>query len=217
MRTEDSVVSGEHQAPVEADEDFQYLQSILADKDSNWEVAYATDKLQVQKKKGVEGTAVFLRCQALLPKINKNLAFQAYADIKLRKKWDVIPQNLKVIENDEEKGTFVMYYQIKTPPFVQTRDALVQVKAMKGFPYDGALAVHHKSVTHPECPEDPTKFIRVDQSIFGLVFEDAPEVMGTKLSFVIHNDLKGSIPRTVINARAVKNPKLMMDNLIQAC
>lgn len=56
---------------------------------------------------------------------------------------------------------------------------------MRDFPYDGALAVHQKSVTHPNAPENPTKYIRIDMTIFGLVFEDAPEIMGTKLSWVI--------------------------------
>ena len=74
---------------------------------------------------------------------------------------------------------------IKTPSFIQTRDALVQKKVIKGFPTDGALAVHFKSVTHPSVPEDPTQCLRIDLANFGLVFEDAPNIMGTKLSWVI--------------------------------
>lgn len=77
--------------------------------------------------------------------------------------------------------------------------------------------MHHKSVTHPDCPEEPKKCIRVDMTIYGLVFEDAPEVMGTKMSWVVQNDIKGSIPKSLINQRSAKNPKVMIKNLTEAC
>ena len=89
---------------------------------------------------------------------------------------------------------------------MSTRDALVQMKAMRGFPYENALAVYHKSVEHPACPEEPTKFIRLEQAIYGLVFEDLADGSGCKVSWVIKNDLKGIVPRYLINARAAKNP-----------
>ena len=58
---------------------------------------------------------------------------------------------------------------------MSTRDALVQMKVLTGFPYENALAVHHKSIDHPAVPEEPTKFIRLEQSIYGLIFEDSSD------------------------------------------
>lgn len=91
------------------------------------------------------------------------------------------------------------------------------MKAMKGFPYENALAVHHKSVDHPEVPEEPTRFIRLEQAIYGLVFEDLSDGSGCKVSWVIKNDLMGIVPRYVINYRAAKNPILMVEALTQVC
>lgn len=126
-------------------------------------------------------------------------------------------QNLKVIEDDEEKGTSIIYYQIKTPAFIQTRDAVVLKKTMKDFPSAGSLCVLHKSVDHPDYPEDVKKFVRIDMSIWGLVFEDAPEIKGTKVTWVMQNDIRGSVPKSIINSRMVKNPKMMIHNLNEAC
>jgi len=72
------------------------------------------------------------------------------------------------------------------------------------------MAVHFKSTTHKSVPEDPTKCIRIDLATFGLVFEDAPKVMGTKLSWVMQNDIRGVVPRSLVNSRSLKNPKLMV-------
>lgn len=89
---------------------------------------------------------------------------------------------------------------------MSTRDALIQMKVKRDFPYENAFAVHHKSVEHPAVPEEPNQFIRLEQSIFGLVFEDYQDGAGCKVSWVIKNDLKGIVPRYIINQRAVKNP-----------
>lgn len=147
------------------------------------------DKLKVERNLDVVGNEVFIRCQAVLPNIRKETAFQAFSDVKIRRKWDNVMQNLRVVESDEENKSAVFYYNVKTLPFMSTRDALVQMKSMRGFPYENALAVHHKSVDHPACPEEPTKFIRLEQAIYGLVFEDLTDGSGCKVSWVIKNDL----------------------------
>ena len=103
------------------------------------------------------------------------------------------------MENDEESGKAVIHYQIKTPSFMQTRDALLAMKQLKNYPYDGALSLFHKSTVHDGCPEDFRKCIRVDMQMYGVVFEDAPKIMGTKLSWVTLTDLKGSVPKNLLH------------------
>ena len=73
---------------VEPDDDFIYLRDMLADSNDNWELAVSTDLLKVQKLRNLNGTQVTLRCQALLPKVSKKVAFNAFSDMKLRAKWD---------------------------------------------------------------------------------------------------------------------------------
>lgn len=95
---------------------------------------------------------------------------------------------------------------------MSTRDALIQIKTLKGFPHENALAVHHKSIEHVEHQEKPTHFIRIDTQIFGLVFEDSTDG-GCKMSWVVRNDLKGIVPKYIINYRAIKNPQMMVEAL----
>ncbi|CDW87073.1 UNKNOWN [Stylonychia lemnae] len=217
VKTEESNVSAEQVHIAEADDDFIALQQTLQENDDMWEFGSYSENLKVQKRRGMNGQSVHIRCIAILPKIPKQVAFSCYADNKIRKRWDRMIQNFTVVEEDEEKGNSVIYYMVKTPSFIQTRDALLEKKIIKGFPTDGALSIHFKSTTHHNIPEDPTKCLRIDVSSFGMVFEDAPDKMGTKLSWVLHNDIRGCVPKSLINSRALKNPKLMIQELTSAC
>ena len=46
-----------------------------------------------------------------------------------------------------------------------------------------------------------------------MIFEEinTGKFEGTKISWVIQNDLRGVVPRAIINSRAVKNPKTMIE------
>jgi len=55
---------------------------------------------------------------------------------------------------DLENGSASFYYQIKTPHFMRNRDALVEMKSLKNYPFDGACSLVQKSTTHPSHPED---------------------------------------------------------------
>lgn len=200
-----------------ADDDFQLFNRLLREPEDLWEHLSSFENLTVFKKRDIEGTNIMIRCQAILPRIPKQVAYRAYADVKLRKKWDQMMQNLEIVENDEEKGTSILYYQIKTPPFIQTRDALILKKTLKDYPHEGQWSIVLKSVTHPNYPENPKKFVRTELTIFGFVFEDDTETMGTKMSWVMQNDIKGSVPKSLINSRMAKNPKIMIENLTKAC
>jgi len=53
--------------------------------------------------------------------------------------------------------------------------------------------------------------------ITGMLFYDAPDINGSRIHWVVCNDIKGSVPKSLINARAVKNPKIFMDALSKYC
>jgi hypothetical protein len=122
---------------------------------------------------------------ALLPKVPKHIAFKAISDIRIRRQWDSIAKDMTIVEEDIDKETFIVRYIIPTPPFIQTREAVVQKKVLRDFPQPGQWAVVHKSVQHPDWPEDPTRYVRILQKMGGMVFEDAPEINGTKLTWIV--------------------------------
>lgn len=92
---------------------------------------------------------------------------------------------------------------------------------MNDYPREGCLALHHKTIDHPDYPEDP-RYIRINQKINAFLFEDILDnngvnTGGTKLTWIVSQDIKVNIPLTLLHQRAVKNPKIMIDSLIKAC
>ena len=69
---------------------------------------------------------------------------------------------MAIIEEDNSTGNTIFYYQIKTPNYMQTRDALILKKTLKDFPSEGDFAIVHRSTTHPDFPEDIRKCIRIE-------------------------------------------------------
>jgi hypothetical protein len=125
IHTDESNISGHEDHDANVDEDFHYLRQCLHENKNKWELVHATENLRVERRKDLIENEVFIRCQAKLPKIRKEVAFQAFSDIKTRKKWDQVMHNLKVIEEDKETGRAVLYYNVKTLPYMSTRDALI--------------------------------------------------------------------------------------------
>jgi hypothetical protein len=139
-----------------------------------------------------------VKCLATLPKIPKHVAFNAVADLNVRKKWDDILASMTIVEEDKLMDTIIFHYTIPTPAFITMREALVMRKTLKDFPIKESWAIHHKSCEHKDWPENEN-YIRVDLKINGMIFEDDPETQGCKLYWIIQNDIKGSVPKSIIN------------------
>lgn len=61
------------------------LNGILNEGEDIWEYVDHDENLSIYKKKDAEYNLVALRCQALLPKIPKGVAFKALTNLKIRK------------------------------------------------------------------------------------------------------------------------------------
>lgn len=212
-RERDPVIIKKHE-----DRDFQNLVKVLNAPEDIWQREVKTLNCKIYRKKDFKGTALYLvKSVVNLPGIPKEVAFNAVADIYTRRKWDTIVANATVLEQDKQNQTCVYRYPIPTPAFLEPREAVILSKVKKDFPYPGMWSLHNSSVQHSKWPENPAEFVRVDLVISGFVFEDAPEVNGCKMRWVIQNDLKGTVPKAWVNQRALKNPQRMMENLYEAC
>ena len=79
--------------------------------------------------------------------------------------------------------------------------------------------MHFKSVTHPKCPEKP-KTVRADTLISGYIMEKVINSNGTcdtSLTIISQNDIKGIVPKAIVNMAAGKAPKQWVLNLIKGC
>ena len=100
---------------------------------------------------------------------------------------------------------------------MKCRDVLVQKRIMRDFPKKGAWALVNKSVQHEACPEKPKEAVRATVDMNGIIFEEDGENSGTKLIWVVKCDFMGCAPRSVLNARSLRYPKIMQESLTKAC
>ena len=84
--------------------------------------------------------------------------------------------------------------------------------------------MHFKSVTDSRCPEKP-KTVRAETLISGYIIapdnntnnNTSKRTLGTRLTMVSQNDIKGVIPLTLVNQGASKGPRQWLGNLLTAC
>lgn len=100
---------------------------------------------------------------------------------------------------------------IKDRDFVQGR------KIWKEFPDKTSTILHFKSIDHPKCPPSK-KFVRANTIISGYFIQTIstnPPV--TRLASITQTDVKGMIPRVIVNKVAQNAPKEWMKSLLKGC
>ena len=90
-------------------------------------------------------------------------------------------------------------------------------KVMKDFPEQNQNAIVHKSVEHARCPVNPRNSVRVDMRVNGMIISEDSNNRGTKISWILSNDLRGSLPNSMLINLHVKYQTTFMENLTKAC
>jgi hypothetical protein len=87
---------------------------------------------------------------------------------------------------------------------------------LRDFPKPGAISIHFKSVENPKCPPKP-KYVRAETVITGYIMEE--EVINgqvcTNFTLISENDLKGNLPKKLVNMAAAKETLVWINNLIK--
>lgn len=88
------------------------------------------------------------------------------------------------------------------------RDFLQQRKVKFDFPKKGQITMHFKSVEHPKMPQK-AKVVRGETIISGYLFEEVKTEKGmvTNLTIISQNDIKGVVPKYIVNMISGKAPK----------
>ena len=169
-------------------------------------------------KKMVEGFPVILiKCIAKIP-YNKDIIFNAIADLNIRKQWDSVFSELKVVNHEGENGAEILYMIVKSPVlFISDREFVQQRKMWKNFPTDRSHILHFISLESPSCPINK-KYVRAETIISGYYMQDDPEEPGHSILGVLsQTDLKGNIPHFLVNKFAPKASKGWVKSLIKGC
>jgi hypothetical protein len=101
--------------------------------------------------------------------------------------------------------------------FVQDRDFVQRRKIWKDFPSASSSIIHFKSIEHKAAPVRTGK-VRAHTIISGYFIETvcmSPKT--TKIAIISQTDIKGSIPKWIVNSVSQKAPKLWINNLYKGC
>ena len=169
-------------------------------------------------KRMVEGYPVILiKCLAHMP-YNKDVVFEAIANLDIRKQWDSVFSELRVVNHEGENGAEILYMVVKSPVFfISNREFVQQRKMWKNFPSEKSHILHFISVENHDCPYSK-KDVRAETIISGYYMQDDPNNPGKSILGVLsQTDLKGNIPHVLVNKFAPKSSKNWVKSLYKGC
>ena len=167
-------------------------------------------------KKVIPGYDVILIKTLCQIPFNKDIIYEAIANLEIRKKWDSSFSELKIInEKKDNKNVELLYMIIKSPSLItKDRDNVQQRKIWKNFPNNNSHILHFTSIDSPQFPKSK-KYIRANTIISGYYIEDIPGENKSNLIIVSQTDVGG--PNWLINKVAPKASKNWVNNLIKGC
>lgn len=169
-------------------------------------------------KRMVEGYPVILiKCLAKIP-YSKDVVFEAIANLDIRKQWDSVFSELRVVNYEGENGAEILFMIIKSPVFlISNREFVQQRKMWKNFPSNKSHILHFISVENHECPPSK-KNVRAETIISGYYMQDDPDNPEHSILGVLsQTDLKGNIPHVLVNKFAPKSSKNWVKSLLKGC
>lgn len=191
---------------------------LLLEKESQgmqgWDLCVDRKEIKVAKTLQSDGSGcVFLRAWSTLPEVEPEVVFHMFHRCEKRMQWDRAFFDMKIVENIE--GSDILYSVLRVPActprdYVQYRRARVLD--------DGTILISLRSAIHPELPEK-SGMIRAESFTSGYVirrYEEGSE-KGTKVFLMTCTDVKGIIPKFIINFVAPRKPGEWIDALKKAC
>jgi len=179
---------------------------------AGWDVCVDRKEIKVCKVQSGERN-VSIRAWATVPDVHMNVAFKLFYDSQDRVSWDKVFNEFRVLEQTGA-GSDIIYSLIRAPgvtarEFVQFRRVRVQE--------DGSIVIVLRSADHAGAA--PRKdAIRVESYIAGYILRQEYECGKPVLKIFIMSccDVKGMIPKWIINYMAPKKPAEWCDSLRNA-
>ncbi|CDW91759.1 UNKNOWN [Stylonychia lemnae] len=201
------------------DQDFTNLMRVAVEDVTSWEKACTGENISVYKKMTEGSPIVLLKAFALIKGVDPLTVFEVMSNQEIRRQWDKVVCGFEIIEDDPQLNLSVIYYMIKTPIGISNRDFVQQRKIKLDFPNDGMITMHFKSVKCSKCPEKP-RTIRAETIISGYILEKIKNKDGsvdTAITIISQNDIKGIVPKAIVNMVSGKAPKQWVQNLVKGC
>jgi len=194
--------------------DFMLLLEKEAQGMQGWDLCVDRKEIKVAKTIQSDGSGcVFLRAWSTLPEVEPEVVFHMFHKCEKRMQWDRAFFDMKVVENIE--GSDILYSVLRVPAFT-SRD-YVQYRRAKVLE-DGTILISLRSALHPDLPEK-SGMIRAESFTSGYVIRSYTEgsERGTKIFLMTCTDVKGIIPKFIINFVAPRKPGEWIECLKKAC
>jgi hypothetical protein len=202
---------------VTEDYDLKILCDLINESHSlGWKEVYIQKQVKIFRKSIKGSPSILIRTFGEIEGYTKEEIYKAITDVNIRREWDKIFSEFKVIESNDKSE--VLYMSIKSPSiFVQDRDFLQRRKIWHNFPDENSVIIHFKSIDHPLAPEYP-KFVRANTVISGYFIKTISiSPPRTFLAIISQTDIRGSIPKFIVNSVSQKAPKDWIANLLKGC
>jgi len=200
-----------HKMPITLSE-FGLLQQKADEPLKGWEVCVDRPEIKVAKIQNDTG-CITLRAWATVPGVDLNVAFHIFTNDKERVKWDKVFAVMEVIEPNMQ-GSSILYSLMRVP-LVTARDFL-QYRRIRVMD-DGSIHIVLRSAEHKDMPEQKGA-IRAESYNAGYILKQTFDGDTPVLSIFLMTcvDIKGLIPKWIINAAAPRKPAEWIESLKQA-
>jgi START domain len=139
--------------------------------------------------------------------------YKAIWDTSIRTRWDAVFNEFRLIESDHDYE--LLYFMIKTPFGITKRDWLQRRVEIHDYPEPGTIILHFVSIEDAEVP--PKKgIIRAETLISGYIIRPTSEKT-CNVMIVSQNDIKGLIPKALVNSVASKAPADWVNSMNKGC
>jgi START domain len=180
--------------------------------DKIWKQVVDRPETKVFQKKAGDSPICMIKafCDVKYPAMT---VYKAIWDTEVRTKWDTLFNEFRVI--DVQKDYEVLYYMIKTPFGISKRDWVQRRIQIFDYPDPGNIILHFVSMEHPAMP--PKKgAIRAETLISGYIIRPTSEKT-CKVTIISQNDIKGLIPKSIVNSIASKAPVEWVNTMNKGC
>jgi len=195
---------------------FEKVMAISNDTTSKWDTVVNTPTIKIYKIKPEDSPVILLKAWALIENFTPKEVFDQIYDTVNRAKWEPVTMGLRVVEQIDDHSD-IIYYYVKTPFGITERDFVQKRNFAFDYPEKGSIIMSFESCTHPSAPPLKNR-IRGETHIAGYVMRPSTTRPGsTDFCIISQIDIKGSIPKAIVNMVAGKAPADWVKKLTKAC
>jgi hypothetical protein len=158
-----------------------------------------------------EEAPVLVRAYAKIPNMSIANVFYHIVDPEVRPKWDQNFSMFSLIPHAHDNECEILYCTLNSPFGVTPRDFLQYRKSLVD---NGVATIMMRSAVHEDRPPSPG-YIRAESLISGYVIRQVGE--DVELFLMSQTDIKGLIPKWMVNMFAAKAPAQWVENLAKSC